>query len=440
MPIILNRMFSRFPLNRVNGYQFTLLLALLWSGQSSYSNAYSPQALENFIQTAIAKDPINKSFDHAKQKSLADVTLAKQWQDPKLQWSLANVPADSLSTSEDPMTQWRIGLTQEIPNYAEQSNQQKIASLQSQMYPFYQAEHRAALRRDISQLWFSLFEVHQTIKLYEKNRALLEQLLAVQEASYASTETSDRQQALIQAELELSHTNDQLLELAQSKAELIAQFGYWQSPSVLDTLMNTLEESTTDFNLVSISELNVGAPDFLQHPTLLVLQKKIELSQQQAELTKAKNKTNWGVTASFSHRAEDRSDLFSVGLTAQLPFQRSRYLATEVQAIREGTQVLALQRQEKLRQFQTQFHRLNKKFELGLIRLEHYNQTLLAQHHQKTETALSAYTHNDSSIALVLKAHVHQLDMKINSLKQLMQQYRIQAEIQYLATEHQSEH
>jgi outer membrane protein TolC len=139
------------------------------------------------------------------------------------------------------------------------------------------------------------------------------------------------------------------------------------------------------------------------------------------ELTRQQYAPEWGVSAAYSYRdnsptGQQRSDFISFGVSLELPLLQRHQTDAAVAASGFEIDAMRAERLLKLRQMRaalgTELAQLS-----GLIsRLALYEQDLLPQMRSYAEATLSAYSHDESDFAEVVRARINLLDARIEVL------------------------
>jgi len=160
---------------------------------------------------------------------------------------------------------------------------------------------------------------------------------------------------------------------------------------------------------------------FANHPSVLNIDQKMKASEVEVDLTRQKYKQEWGVNASYGYRDDaqngtDRADLFSVGITFDVPLftgkrQDKQLAAAQSQSLSVGTEKWLLLRPmiAAFEKFKVQLLRLNERDNL-------YTEALLPQMHEQAEASLTAYTNNDGDFAEVIRSRIAELNSQVDAL------------------------
>jgi len=415
----------------------------------------------NTVKTAQKNDPWLTGNKHQQQAIESLSHAASTMPDPKMSIAMANLPTDGFDLSQEGMTQLKVGITQMFPRGDTLAIKQQQLQIESEAYPFQRADRAAKVAVTVGSLWLDAFRVQQSIALIEKNRSLFEQLADVAQASYSSTLGKTRQQDIVRAQLELTRLDDRLDILAQQQNAYIGMLAQWLSSafssqngaateqdtinviSQLHTMQLTKQLPELDLlnkqlifakSKLSVEEL---ANYLAKHPAVFALDRKISATKTGINLAEQQYQPEWGVNASYGYRDDDpmgnnRADLFSVGVTFDLPLFTENRQDMAVKSAVSKTEAVKTEKILLLRQLLGAFSsgkgrllRLNKRKSL-------YQNKLLPQINDQAEASLTAYTNDDGDFSEVVRARIAVLNAEIEQLKIAVEEQKITLELNYL--------
>lgn len=419
---------------------FSLLAAIRVKAESAItSNILSLQAA---VELAQKNDPWLVKNRHTQNAIESMSVAAGTLPDPKMSIALANLPTDTFDFNQEPMTQFKVGVTQMFPRGDTLELKQKQLEITGTQFPFQRGDRRAKLAVMVSSLWLEAYKAQESIALIEKDRPLFEQLADVAEASYASALGRTRQQDIIRAQLEITRLDDRLTQLRQKQEMAVEQLSQWLSESFRDRYYGTTNPTT----LVSWSGLALDrkTPDvpmlhkdlytssleanpqtlfehFSDHPAVIALDKKIKATDTDVELARQSYKPEWGINASYAYRDDaqngsDRADFVSVGVTFDLPLFTAKKQDKQVESaisrsmsVKTEKWILIRKMIADFNKFRTQLIRLNERQKL-------YTIELLPQMNEQAEASLTAYTNDDGDFSEVVRARIAELNAQISAL------------------------
>jgi outer membrane protein TolC len=426
--------------------QFTLLIGLFFISSlvvhADEMTVLLP--LDVAIEQAQKNDPwlVENRFkqDALASKSVAASTLP----DPIMTLGLLNMPTDGFDVNQEGMTQFKVGISQMFPRGDSLSLQKQKLLLLSGQNPYLREDRKAQIAVIVTSLWLDAFNARESIRLIEKDRELFEQLVDISEASYSTAFGGTQQQDVIRAQLELTRLEDRLTKLKQQQEVSQKKLSQWVSGQFveyfaeIDTVQNvslaTLDSNNDHYLLPQLvlnhSEL-LHIPDsilpekltsyLIRHPLVLALDNRIKASDTEIELTKQQYKSQWGINAGYGYRADDlsgrsRADLFSLGVSFDLPLFTENRQDKQVQAAVSGAEAVKTQKWLLLRKMISEFDAAKVQLQRLEQRYELYQQQLLPQIHEQADAALTAYTNDEGDFAEVIRARIDVLNAEIDNL------------------------
>ncbi|MBE7215000.1 TolC family protein [Shewanella benthica] len=394
--------------------------------------------LEMAVKSAQRNDPWlvgnRHTQDAYESKSIAAGTLP----DPKINIGLANMPLDTFDFGQEGMTQFKVGVSQMFPRGDSLALRQQQLELIASQYPFQREDRKAKVVVTSGQLWLDVYKAQESIALIESNRSLFEQLSDIAQASYSTALGKSRLQDIVRAQLEVTRIDDRLNVLEQELDTDTQRLSQWTSHYFVDEFSNDTqldngEEVKMATPLPAIKllypELYIGRqvqPQtlfeyFSHHPSVNAIEKIIQASSKGIELSKQKFKPEWGVNAGYGYRADDpmgneRADLFTVGVSFDLPLFTSDKQDREVQAAVSHAESVKTLKWLRLREMMAAFGAAKAQ----LLRLEQrqhrYRSELLPQMKDQSDASLSAYTNDDGDFAEVVRALIAELNAQLDDL------------------------
>jgi outer membrane protein TolC len=402
--------------------------------------------LEQAVDQALAEDIWLTSSRHNEAAKQAMAGGAGALPDPKISLALANMPTDSFDFGQEGMTQFALGISQMLPRGATLELKEQRFSQEAELQPLMRQERRAQVRLQVSQLWIDAWRARESLQLIHGNRRLFEQLQDVATSSYAVALGRTRQQDVVRAQLELTQLDDKIHRLELQHDTLRSRLSEWlaassdQEPRLTEVRLAKVDPALQlDRRLPVQTEGDGRARFFIQHPSVVLIDQQINLAQTDIGLAEQSYKPAWGVSASYGYRGDDpmgqdRADLFTLGVSMEMPLFSSRRPDAEVASATSRSEAVRTDRLLKLRQLlaahdtsMAALQRLNERLSL-------YRKQLLPQTTQAAEAALNAYTRDAGDFAEVVRARIAELNARLAEIEILAEQQKQIAQLNYLMT------
>lgn len=415
-----------------------LLLASLVTCDVAFAQNDSSLTLDEAIELAIGNDDWLVANELDERAYLEQSIAAGQLPDPLINIGMNNLPVDSFSFSQEPMTQFRIGVNQFFPRGDTLRILQDISVLRSEVNPHLRDDREAAVTLEVSNLWLSTYFAEQAILLINNDRELFEQLVDITSARYTTAAGLARQQDLVRAEVELVRLDDRLAMLRQqqdsNKQRLVEWLPYDSLSLPLDSVLPFLEVPNTELqSLAQASEF------FLEHPIVRAHDKKIEIAQEQVELSRQAFKPSFSVGAGYGYRDDaqtgfntERADFLTLSLNFDLPLftenrQKPRLRASQYRASATQTERILLIK-DLFANYQQALAQLDVLDERAAI----FNDTLLGQLADLAEATLASYTADEGDFEEVMRAYISELNAKIELLQIDVERLKVISLLNYL--------
>jgi outer membrane protein TolC len=447
----------------LNRFIYQILL-LITSILVTYTvSAQKVISLEEAIYLAKQNDPWLQS-NRLEQQAIEDRSIAAgTLPDPKLSLGVVNLPSDTWQFDQEGMTQFKVGVSQVFPRGDSLEIKQQQLKIAANKYPLLREDRKAKVTKLISEIWLDAFLAQHTINLIKKDWDLFEQIADVAEANYSNTVGKTRQQDVIRAQLEITQLEDRLTVEQLKLDTSIARLNEWlhifendyldssydfdkleQSFFVSDQLpvISLIYEELLQQDKLSRNEL---AHRLVSHPAIMAVEVKKQVSKKAVELARQKYSTQWGVNASYSYRddmptGDDRADLFSIGITFDLPLFTDNRQDKEVSASIAQAEAIRTEKFLMTRQMISAIEKEIKEINRLDQRQQIYQELLLKQSNNQAIASLSAYTNDDGDFAEVVRARIAELNAKIAALKITVDKTKSIARLNYLLIQHQSPH
>lgn len=417
----------------------TKLLSLALLGALNFqvqASEHTSLTLESAVNSAVQRDVWVKGNQYKQDSIEAKSIAAGTLPDPKFSIGVANIAADSFDFGQEPMTQLKLGVSQMFPRgKTRELKRQRLQELAAG-YPHQRQNRLMKLTVLVGNLWLDAYKAQESIALINKDRELFEQLVDVVHASYTSALGKTRQQDIIRSQLELIRLDDRLTVLEQKKEASLEKLKEWISNYFLpeETIDSDLDvshkralstkapEIKLDFELLN-SDLKPEDlfSQFSSHPLVLDINQKITASETKIKLEKQKYKPAFGVSSSYGYRdnsskAASRADLFSVGVTFDVPLFTKNKQDQEVKSAILETESIETEKWLLLRKMMSSFEKNIAQLKRLNERQELYQTQLLPQMYEQAEASLTAYTNDDGDFAEVVRSRIAVLNAEIEEL------------------------
>lgn len=425
---------------------FTVLPLLLLCSLIPLKGYGQALSLEHAVQLAIQHDPQLKGNAHREQGFKAQSDAAAYWENPQISASLQNLPTDGFAVNQEPMTQFKVGLKQQLPRGDENYYTQQKYKVMGEGVLIENQVREAWLKKEVTLTWLNWFYATRRIALLDEEKALLTQLLDFTNSSYSQGVGSTSQQDILKVRLALLSLEDKYVQAYQQNNEAKAALSKWYGAPLEASLSVT---SSIDFAAIVknykgdvsafLNDIDTGEPfTVLQHhPEAILFQLQSKVEAQNLNIAREQTKSKWAFEASYGYRQDDengmsRADFVSLGVQVDLPFFNQSRQDASISAA-------ASKMSASETDFRLKVNDLASKADLLMTRLSGlserkalYEAVLIDETKQLSEAELTAYTNDTADITDVVNANLMLVKVQDDLLKIDVERAKTLAELAYL--------
>jgi cobalt-zinc-cadmium efflux system outer membrane protein len=410
---------------------FLLLISI--GAFSIISAQENNETIQVLIDRAVEVSPKIKMLESKKNAADARVEANSNLPDPMLTLGLMNLPTNSFSFTQEPMTGKMIGLSQAVPFPGKLSAAADVLNKDTEITQEEINDSRNEVINNVRQTYYDLSFVREALKIALKSKNNIERIEEVVRTKYTVSEAS--QQNLIQAAVELTKIKDKIVVLkGKEKADLSTLNSYLlQNP---DTPIETPSLSVIDSINFSIDELSKTA---IQNRPFL---KGIGLEKNKSELMESladyEYYPNFNFSVQYSQRDKITStntplnDFVSFVVGLNIPINYGGKKSARVQESKIMQQMYS-------DQYDAALQVLNKNFGDGLSKLHELKEReklnkegLLPQAQQSLKSALANYQVGKTDFINVLDAQNKVYETETNLYKIRLQYYKELSRLEFL--------
>lgn len=404
-------------------------------------------SLRDAVERAQQQDPWIQGSLYRQQALEAQSTSASALPDPMVTAGFANLPTNTFNFDQEPMTQFRVGVTQTLPRGDSRALQRQQLSLMGDQHPYQRADRRARVEAEVSGLWLDVWRASQTIKLIEQDTDLFVQLVDIAESSYVNSIKGAQQQDLVHAQLELTRLEDRLVSLREQHDVALSKLNQWlQNSDATDfgSLSYTLPPALPEI-MSMVPELveseQAPTPQSLaiilqEHPALKNVDQRLAASSTAIKLAEQNYRPEWRLNASYGYRDDDpvgqpRADFFSFGVSFDVPLFTSNRQDQRVISATATSESVRTERALLLRKMVSEMTTLHARLQRLSQRETLYQTRLLDDMNAQVEATMEAYTNDDGDFAEVVRAKIDALNTQIDALNIAVNRQKTIAQLNY---------
>ena len=191
---------------------FALLGLSMTHAQTAKLDSLINKAIRVSPKLAMLRAKRNVARDKIPQKS--------NLPNPMLMLGLMNLPTNSFSFDQEPMTQKVIGLQQTIPFPGKLSAMEDAASIDTLIIDKEIKDAENEIRKNVSEKYYSLSFFRKSLMYAKENKNLLEKISDVVSTKYSVSTAS--QQNLIKVQLEITNISDKIEDLKSKEGSALS--------------------------------------------------------------------------------------------------------------------------------------------------------------------------------------------------------------------------
>ncbi|MFD3398894.1 TolC family protein [Alteromonas macleodii] len=409
-------------------------------------------SLEQALQLAIQYDPLLKGNAHRKERFNAEAEASSYWANPQVSASVQNLPTDGFAFDQEPMTQFKVGLKQQLPRGDENLySQQKYQVMADQMSVESQAR-KAWLKREVTLTWLDWVYAKRRIGLLDKEKSLLIQLLDFTDSRYRQGVAAAAQQDILQVRLALLSLDDKYVQAYQQKNEARSALSKWFGAPLDESVSAPLTQSIQDAIEVDaiLNDSNLSLSSFLtvidssepfsilqHHPEATLLKIQTQIEAQNLNIAREQTKSQWAFEASYGYRQDaqngaSRADFVSLGVQVDLPFFNKSRQDASIAAAASKMSASETDFRLKVNELAANAEVLKSRLSALSERKALYETALIGETQQLSEAELTAYTTDTGDISDVVNANLKQVQVQDDLLKIDIERARTLASLAYL--------
>jgi len=316
---------------------FSLLLLLFSPAIVTAEQDKPAEDLPALVAAALANNPELKASQARWEMFRSRIDQARSLEDPMLMLKLQNWTVDEPFNSRvDPMTQRVIGITQQIPFWGKRDLRGEIASREAESYRWTVEERRLELARMVKETWYRLYYTDKSREIVARNIRILDDFITLAETKYSVGQGV--QQDVFKAQVERSRLLDMGITLEQQRRTLQANLN-----ALLYRPAETPIGTIPDFDIkpLPLSDKELRETAHGSRPLVKGLEALIGKGEAGLRLAGKESYPDFNVSFEYMQRDpvgdEQGKDMYSAGITFNLPVQRARRRAMVAEANAEIT-------------------------------------------------------------------------------------------------------
>jgi len=310
------------------------------------SKTVNTLSLEDAVSMAVKGNP-GLAEMQARAEAMEDIpSQAGALPDPMLTLGALNLPTDTFSLDQEPMTQLLIGIEQSLPFPGKLGLKERAAEIDADAAVSNVDEARLLLIRNVRHTWWQIYYLDRALDIVARNQDLLRQFVQIAQTKYKVGE--GLQQDVLLAQVELSKLLDSEIRLQGLRQQQVPRLNALLDRSTSMPVQLPVQVDEDLDRLLPESQLFERAGKV--RPLLEQRRLEVEAARTRRDFAKRDTYPDFKLGAAYGFREGDnpdgssRADFASIRLGVSLPLYAGR---KQDKAVDQRTSEL-LQRQNAL--------------------------------------------------------------------------------------------
>jgi len=407
-----------------------VMVCIAPTGSSAGSSIWAPQPLSRLIEEGLANNQDIKSMESQVKGLMEEVSFSGSLNDPRIGIGLLNLPTDTFSFNQEPMTQKQLFIAQKIPWFGKLSLRSQQAAMKAIRQEAILKAKRLELARQVATAYYELGFVAGSQKINERLIGMLDQLIRVSETRYATGQ--GLQQDVLQAQVEMSKLLDEQITLGKKYRTLEDRINALLNRGNFIPVVPPENLPYPDFEL---EKKELQTRSLTMNPWLKVKQAEVDQANVEIELAQKDYWPDMDFTVAYGQREEDLNDrdfpdFFSASVVINIPLwqktrQDKKLEATKLshQAALQSYQNLANSLPHKIDALVSDIRNIRKNYKL-------ITDALIVQAEQWARSSLNAYEVGKVEFSTMINAQIQLLRFELQSENYLFSLYKKRAELE----------
>lgn len=391
------------------------------------------ETLQDLINTAIEVSPKIKMLEMKKQAASNRIEQNSNLPDPMLTLGFANLPVNSFSFTQEPMTGKIVGLSQAFPFPGKLSEQADVNRKDVDIIEQEILDAKNEIKKNVIKSYDELLYIRQAIDIANGSKDLLNNIAEVVRAKYSVSVAS--QQNLLKVELEITNITEKIEDLKSKENSQL---------SMLNALLLRNENSqisTPQFPKINFQSFTVDAlvdSAMKYRPFLEGIKEAKQKEVMKQSLAEYDYYPNFNLSLQYSFRDKIEktntplNDFFTVMLGVSLPLNYGGKVSSKVEETESMQKLYDEQYNMSLQMLRSSFGSSVAKLNSLKQRIKLVEEGSLIQANENLKTTLTSYQVGQVDFLNVIDAQNSLLKIE-NDLYRLKTDYLNEiAELEFL--------
>lgn len=401
---------------------FIIIIGFLIFPNPSYAKDLN---LSELVDLAIKNNPEIKQLQQKHQASLFKIPQEKSLEDPMLSLNFSNIPLNVPAFGKEMTTGSMLSIAQKLPLTEKLELKGKASLLISNAILIDIEEKTNLIIKSVKNDFFELNYTNKIIELNEKAKKLLKEIQKLAETKYSVGQAS--QQDILKVAIQISKTNQKIIELKQKKNDLFLTLNY----HLYHDLVKTFDSS--DISQISYEKLKLTDLEKLaikNRPLLKKGELEIQMAETDISMAKLEFFPDFEVMLGYGV-SQDRADMVSGGVSINLPVwykdkQNNRLKETEENLLASKSGYEAM-KNEVLFNTKALLNKIKNQKEISDL----LNKGMILQGEAYLKSSIASYQNGKGDFMSVLDSQMTLLDYKMTLYMSLLEQWMALSELEF---------
>ncbi|MFO7557445.1 MAG: TolC family protein [Desulfobacterales bacterium] len=419
---------------------FLMILTLLITGLSLPNGSsiasgfespiWAPPGLSELIEEGLSQNRELQSIELKAAGLRAEVSVAGALNDPVVGIGLLNVPTDSFSFSQEPMTQKQLFIAQKIPWFGKLDLKSQEAALMADRQEALLTARRLSLARQIADTYYQLGIIEINLDINHRLMEMVKQLIQVSETRYSSGK--GLQQDVLQAQVELSNLLDEKLTLDKNRRTIEDRMNELLNRETFSPVAppEKPDEPELTLNVISLQKMALK-----QNPWLKAKQAEVDQALVAVKLAEKDYWPDMDFKIAYGQRSEnaagqDLPDFLSASAAMNIPLWQKTRQNKKLSASRSRREAASKEYRNLAIRLPHQVDALAGEIESLTKNYYFFKDALTMQAEQWARSSMSAYEVGKVEFNTMITARIRLLRIELKTATYLYRIYQKRAELE----------
>lgn len=397
------------------------------------SEAAQFESLDELVNIAIEVSPKIKMLEAKRNAAFNRIEINSNMPDPVLTLGLANMPTNSFSFTQEPMTQKVVGLMQSFPFPGSLTAVEEANAIDTLVVDEEINDAVNEIRMMTEQKYYELSYLRRAIILNEESLTLLNIISDVVSTKYTVATAS--QQNVIKVQLQITNMMEKIEDLKSNEQSVIADLN---ALLLRDASSQIITNDFIEIEFLNTRHTNLDSLANRNRPMLSGLkyaEKKSQLNQKAAEKKFYPNinlQVQYGFRDKIATTNTILSDFLSVIVGVTLPLNYGGKYSSGVEEHLSMQEFYSQQYSLTLQNLRGRFGGITSRLNSFEDRIKIFEEGLLPQAQQNFNSALASYQVDEVDFINVIDAQDQMLKLETNLYRLKIDYLKLVSELEFL--------